>query len=84
MYPGERFNTITHLVGAVLALIATSVAITMAANRSDARTITPAWAAGRKALEKLLAAWKYPSGKATHPEGRRESLLKMSEHQKSG
>src|SRR5207248_11326030 len=40
MYPGERFNTITHLVGAVLALIATSVAITMAATRSDARTIT--------------------------------------------
>jgi len=40
MYPGERFNTITHLVGAVLALIATSVAVTMAATRSDARTIT--------------------------------------------
>src|SRR5205814_7889743 len=40
MVPGERFNTITHLVGAVLALIATSVAITMAATRSDARTIT--------------------------------------------
>jgi len=38
----------------------------------------------KKALEKLLAAWKYPSGKATHREGRRESLLKMSEHQKSG
>src|SRR5437762_2802211 len=40
MYPGERFNTITHLVGAVLALIATSVAVTMAATRADARTIT--------------------------------------------
>src|SRR5438067_9838730 len=40
MVPGERFNSITHLVGAVLALIATSVAVTMAATRSDARTIT--------------------------------------------
>ena len=33
MYPGERFNSITHLVGSVLALIGTSVLVTMAVMR---------------------------------------------------
>ena len=37
MYPGERFNSITHLVGTVLAIIATSVAVSMSI-RSGART----------------------------------------------
>jgi|SRR5438445_1704585 len=40
MVPGERFNSITHLVGAVLALIATSVAVTLAAMHADARATT--------------------------------------------
>jgi len=31
MYPGERFNSITHLVGTVMAVIGTSVLITTAA-----------------------------------------------------
>ncbi|WP_295444201.1 hemolysin III family protein [uncultured Thiodictyon sp.] len=30
MYPGERFNSITHLVGAVLALIGVTVMVTLA------------------------------------------------------
>jgi hemolysin III len=38
MYAGERFNSITHLVGTVLAVIATSVAVTLAALRSAGAT----------------------------------------------
>src|SRR5260370_4893588 len=40
MVPGERFNTLTHLVGSVLAIIATAVAVTLTATKADARTIT--------------------------------------------
>jgi hemolysin III len=40
MYPGERFNSITHLVGTVLAVVASAVAVTLASMRADARTIT--------------------------------------------
>src|SRR5690349_7627458 len=37
MYDGERFNSITHLAGTVLAVIGTSVAVTLAAFRESAR-----------------------------------------------
>jgi hemolysin III len=40
MVPGERFNSITHLVAAVLALVATCVAVTLTAVRSEARVVT--------------------------------------------
>jgi hemolysin III len=40
MYPGERFNSITHLIGAVLALAGASVVITLAAQRGGATRIT--------------------------------------------
>lgn len=40
MYPGERFNSITHLVGSALALIGTSVAVTLAAISGGAAKIT--------------------------------------------
>src|SRR5882724_4233841 len=39
MYKGERFNSITHLVGSVLALVGTSVAVTLAARRGGATRI---------------------------------------------
>jgi hemolysin III len=39
MYAGERFNSITHLIATVAALIGTTVALTLAATRADARTI---------------------------------------------
>ena len=39
MYPGERFNSITHLIGTVLAVIGTAVAVTLAAMRGGATTI---------------------------------------------
>jgi len=40
MYPGERFNSITHLIGSVLALAGASVLITLAAQRGGATRIT--------------------------------------------
>lgn len=39
MYKGELFNSITHLVAAIAALIGSTVAITLAAVRSDTRTL---------------------------------------------
>jgi hemolysin III len=39
MYQGERFNSITHLIGSVLALIGTSVAVTLAARRGGATSV---------------------------------------------
>ena len=39
MVRGERFNSITHLVGTVLALIGASALVTSAAQHADARTI---------------------------------------------
>lgn len=36
MYPGERFNSITHLVGAVLALIGVTVMVTLAGMQGEA------------------------------------------------
>ena len=40
MYPGERFNSITHLIGSVLALAGASVVITQAAQHRGATRIT--------------------------------------------
>src|SRR5690349_13263011 len=40
MLPGERFNAITHIVGSVLALIGTSVVVTLASINGGARRIT--------------------------------------------
>ena len=39
MVRGERFNTITHLVGSVLAVIGTSVAVTLAATRGGTLSV---------------------------------------------
>ena len=36
MYPGERFNSISHLAGAVLATAGTAVLVTLAARLGDA------------------------------------------------
>ncbi len=36
MYDGERFNSITHLVGAVLALVGVTVMVTIAAMKGEA------------------------------------------------
>ena len=39
MYKGERFNSITHLIGAVLALAGAAVLVTFAAMDGDVRKI---------------------------------------------
>ena len=39
MYPGERFNAITHLVGSVLAIVGATVAITLASVHGGTRRI---------------------------------------------
>src|SRR5436190_19328603 len=39
MYEGERFNSITHLIGTILALIGTCVAVPLAAQRGGAMRI---------------------------------------------
>jgi len=36
MYKGEKFNTISHLLGAVFAIVATSILVTMAGMKGDA------------------------------------------------
>lgn len=40
VYYGERFNSITHLIGTVLAIAGTAVLIPVAVHRGDARSIT--------------------------------------------
>jgi hemolysin III len=39
MYDGERFNRITHLVGAVLALVGVTVMVTIAAMQGEATRV---------------------------------------------
>jgi hemolysin III len=61
MYQGERFNSITHLVGSVLALIGTSVAITLAAQRGGAMTIVAASVYGTMLVLLYLSSTLYHS-----------------------
>jgi|SRR5581483_10871705 len=61
MYPGERFNSITHLVGTVLAVIATSVAVTLAALHAGARTITAVAVYGAMMVLLYLSSTLYHS-----------------------
>ena len=66
MYAGERFNSITHLVGTVLAVIATSVAVTLAAQRSGPRATTAIAIYGGMLIVLYLSSTLYHSlrGKA--------------------
>ena len=66
MYAGERFNSITHLVGTVLAVIATSVAVTLAALNSGARATTAIAIYGGMLIVLYLSSTLYHSlrGKA--------------------
>src|SRR6266550_8214476 len=66
MYPGERFNSITHLVGTVLAIIATTFAVNIAALRSGARTTTAIAIYGGMLIVLYLSSTLYHSlrGKA--------------------
>ena len=66
MYRGERFNSITHLVATVMALIGTAVAITLAAQHANARTITAVAIYGSMLVLLYLSSTLYHSlrGKA--------------------
>ena len=61
MYHGERFNSITHLVGSVLALIGTTVAITLAAMRGGAMTIAAVSVYGTMLVLLYLSSTLYHS-----------------------
>ena len=61
MYRGERFNSVTHLVGTVLALIATPVVITLAATHEDARTIAAVAVYGAMLIILYLSSTLYHS-----------------------
>ena len=61
MYRGERFNSITHLVGSVLAIIATPVVITLAATHADARTIAAVAVYGVMLIVLYLSSTLYHS-----------------------
>ncbi len=66
MYAGERFNSITHLVGSALAIVATPVVITVAATHADARTIAAVAVYGGMLIVLYLSSTLYHSlrGKA--------------------
>ena len=61
MYHGERFNSITHLVGTVLALCGASVAITLAVQRGGAGRITAVAIYGAMLLVLYLSSTLYHS-----------------------
>ena len=66
MYAGERFNSITHLIGTVLAIFGTTVAVTFAAMRSGARATTAIAIYGGMLIVLYLSSTLYHSlrGKA--------------------
>jgi hemolysin III len=66
MYPGERFNTITHLFGLVLALIGAIVAVTLAARTGGAMKIAAVSIYGGMLVVLYLSSTLYHSlrGKA--------------------
>ncbi len=61
MYRGERFNSITHLVGSVLALCGASVAITLAAQRGGWGRITAVAVYGAMLFVLYLSSTLYHS-----------------------
>ncbi len=61
MYRGERFNSITHLVATVLAVVGTSVAVTLAAKHTDARTVSAVAVYGGMLIILYLSSTLYHS-----------------------
>lgn len=64
MYAGERFNSITHLIGSVLAVIGTSVAVTIAAQRGGATSIVAVSVYGGMLVLLYLSSTLYHSLRA--------------------
>jgi len=65
MYHGERFNSITHLVGSVLALAGASIVITLAAERGGAGRITAVAIYGAMLFVLYLSSTLYHSLRGT-------------------
>ena len=61
MVPGERFNTITHMVGSLLALIGTAIAITLAIQHGDPTRIMAISVYGAMLLVLYLSSTLYHS-----------------------
>jgi hemolysin III len=75
MYRGERFNSITHLVATVMALIGTSVAITLAAQHANARTITAVAIYGGMLVLLYLSSTLYHS-----LDGKAKQIFRVFDH----
>src|SRR5436305_7834692 len=75
MYPGERFNSITHLVGSVLALIGTSVAVTLAALRGGVVSIVGVSIYGAMLVLLYLSSTLYHSFR-----GRAKVVFRVFDH----
>jgi hemolysin III len=75
MYPGERFNSITHLIGSVLALAGASVVITLAAQRGGATRITAAAIYGAMLFTLYLSSTLYHSFR-----GRAKQIFHVFDH----
>jgi len=76
MYRGELFNSITHLVGTVMALIGTSVLLTAAIfNGADARQITALSVYGAMMIVLYLSSTLYHSLK-----GRPKQIFHVFDH----
>ena len=75
MYAGERFNSITHLVGTVLAVIATSVAVTIASLRAGTRATTAIAIYGGMLIVLYLSSTLYHSLR-----GRAKKIFRVFDH----
>jgi len=76
MYPGERFNSISHLVGAVLALVALVVLVVQASLSGDAWKLVSFTLYGVTLFVLYLISTLYHSLK-----GRPKSIFKVLDHQ---
>jgi hemolysin III len=75
MYPGERFNSISHLVGACLALIGAVVLIVLASLHGDARKIVSLSIYGVSLLALYTSSTLYHSLK-----GRAKQVFRHLDH----
>jgi hemolysin III len=75
MYPGERFNSITHLIGSVLALAGASALITLAAQRGGATRITAVAIYGAMLFILYLSSTLYHSFR-----GRAKQIFHVFDH----
>ena len=76
MYKGERFNSISHLIGAILALTGTVILITVAAKHGDAYKIVSFSIYGVTLFLLYLFSTLYHSLR-----GRAKQIFKMLDHQ---